>query len=53
MHLPRKLLLAFITLFLVMFANAQTKKITGKVTGPDNVPLEGVSVREKELHKLQ
>ena len=47
MHLPIKLLLAFIPLFLVMFANAQTKKITGKVTGPDNVPLEGVSVQGK------
>jgi TonB-linked SusC/RagA family outer membrane protein len=47
MHMPKKLLLAFLTLFLFMFANAQTKKITGKVTGPDNAPLAGVTVQQK------
>ncbi|WP_018615483.1 SusC/RagA family TonB-linked outer membrane protein [Segetibacter koreensis] len=47
MHLPGKLLLAFISLFLITFANAQTKKITGKVTGPDTSPLEGVTVKDK------
>lgn len=47
MHLPGKLLLAFFTLFLFVIANAQTKKITGKVTGPDNTPLEGVTVQGK------
>ncbi len=47
MPLPTKLLLTFITLFLFIFADAQTKKITGKVTGPDNAPLEGVTVQEK------
>ncbi|MEJ7676606.1 MAG: TonB-dependent receptor [Segetibacter sp.] len=47
MHLPGKLLLVFISLFLFTFVDAQTKKITGKVTGPDNAPLEGVTVQGK------
>lgn len=47
MHLPKKLLLTSLTLFLLMFADAQTKKITGRETGPDNTPLEGVTVQGK------
>ncbi len=47
MHWPRMLLITCITLFLSIFADAQTKKITGKVTGPENLPLEGVTIQEK------
>src|SRR5215210_2739178 len=47
MTLPGKLLLTLITLFVFTVADAQTKKITGRVTGPDNIPLEGVSVQGK------
>lgn len=44
MHLPKKLLLTSLTLFVFLFADAQTKRISGKVTGPDDTPLEGVTV---------
>ncbi len=39
-----KFLLLFVLPFLALFANAQTKLVRGTVTGPDNQPMQGVSV---------
>src|SRR5207249_2556492 len=41
-----------IAFFFITFADAQTKKITGKLTGPDNTPLAGVTVQVKGVNRF-
>jgi TonB-linked SusC/RagA family outer membrane protein len=52
MNFTRRLLLSILPLLIIIFANAQTRKITGKVTGPNNEPLEGVNVQAKGLNNF-
>lgn len=49
--LKRKVLLVLLGVILYTISNAQTRRITGKVTGPDLQPLEGASVVVKETQK--
>ncbi|NLR81230.1 SusC/RagA family TonB-linked outer membrane protein [Chitinophaga eiseniae] len=49
MVISKKVLLLFVGLALFVTSLAQTRKITGKVTGPDQQPLEGATVVVKGL----
>jgi TonB-linked SusC/RagA family outer membrane protein len=51
MNLLKKLLVTLGVLLFVITAHAQSQKITGKVTGPGNEPLEGVTVKAKAVNK--
>ena len=50
MNLLKKLLLSILPLLIVVNAQAQTHKITGKVMGSNGEPLQGVTIEAKDLN---
>jgi TonB-linked outer membrane protein, SusC/RagA family len=52
MNLLKKLLVNIFFVLLVVSLKAQTHQITGKVTGPNGEPLQGVTVEAKGLNRF-